>query len=254
MALQDRGAEFRDVIDAREDFADARGQTVLRLGSAASNEERRLFERAAEGEDFARSGAADRDFGEQALHIEDAGELLAEFGAQDGFALEIGHGIEARFDFGAIERGTQQPLAQQPAAHAGGGLVEDADQGGAFAREDGLEQFEIADGDGVEHHGFGAVVERRAVEVIERGALGVAQVVENGAGGRDRGAFTGEAAAIEREQSEVLAEGAVGVVEGEDPVFDLSGDDAAAGFGAWEAAGVRQRRGLRARRAIRGRR
>ena len=73
---------------------------------------------------------------------------------------QIADGIETRFDFGAIERGPQQALAQQAAAHAGRGLIEHGRSGCAAAaasREDRVDQFEIAHGDGVEHHGFGAV-------------------------------------------------------------------------------------------------
>ena len=45
------------------------------------------------------------------------------------FRAAVAHGIEPRFDLGAVKRGTQQTLAQQPSAHPGRGLVEDADQG-----------------------------------------------------------------------------------------------------------------------------
>ena len=95
--------------------------------------------------------------------------------------------------------------------------------------EERLEQFQIAHGDGVEHHGIGAVVVGGAVEVVERGALGVAEVVQDGAGGADGGGAVGEAAAIEREQLEVIAQGAVGVIVGEDPVFEFGADEARAG-------------------------
>ena len=57
--------------------------------------------------------------------------------------------------------------------------------------------------------------------MIERGALRVAQVVQDGAGGADRGGTVGQAAAIEREQLEVIAQRAVGVVVAEDPVFEF---------------------------------
>ena len=93
--------------------------------------------------------------------------------------------------------------------------------GAGVGGEDGFEEFEIAHGDGVEHHGIGAVVIGGAVEVIEGGALGVAEVVEDGAGSADGGGAIGEAAAIEREQLEVVAQGAVGVIVGEDPVFEF---------------------------------
>ena len=138
-----------------------------------------------------------------------------------------------------VERGTQQALAQQAAAHAGRGLIEDVQEGGvgALAGEERLEQFEIAHGDGIEHHGFGAVVVGGAVEMFERGALRVAQVVQDGAGGADGRGVVGEAAAIEREQAEVFAQGAVGVVEGEDPVFEFGAEVARAWSSGRRAAG-----------------
>ncbi len=116
---------FGHRIESREGIAQARGE---RLGGEARGfgELRHLIERFAKGEQIARAGAADHDFGEQAFDIEHGRELLAQFGAQDGFAREVAHGIEARFDFVAIERRAQQALAQQASAHAGGGLIEDA--------------------------------------------------------------------------------------------------------------------------------
>ena len=178
---------------------------------------------------------AEGDLGEQAFEIEDARELLAQFGAQDGLLTQFADGVEALFDFGAVHGGAQQALAQQAAAHAGEGLIEHAEQGELGLRaagvrgEEGLEQFQIAHGDGVEHHGVGAVVIGGAVEVVERGALGVAQVVQDGAGGADGGGAVGEAAAIEREQIEVIAQRAVGVIVGEDPVFEFGAHEARAG-------------------------
>ena len=73
---------------------------------------------------------------------------------------------------------------------------------------------------------IGAVVEGGPVQVVERGALRVAQVVQDGAGGADRGGPVGQPAAIEREQLEVIAQRAVGVIVGEDPVFELGADEA----------------------------
>ena len=95
--------------------------------------------------------------------------------------------------------------------------------------KNGFDQFEIADGDGVENHGFGAVEIVRGIEMIERGALRVAQVVQNGSGGGDGRVLAGESAAIEGEQMEVFAQDAVGVIDAEDPGVEL-GDDPAFGF------------------------
>ena len=68
------------------------------------------------------------------------------------------------------------------------GLIQHVDQRGflAFAGEQRLQQFEIADGDGVQNHRFAAVVIGGAVQMIERGFLRVAQIMQNCAGGGNR--------------------------------------------------------------------
>ncbi|HYA16637.1 MAG TPA: hypothetical protein VEF06_04180, partial [Bryobacteraceae bacterium] len=85
--------------------------------------------------------------------------------------------------------------SRRRAAHAGGGLVENADERGSAVGEDGLHQFEIADGDGVEDHGVGAVEVARRVEVVERGALRVSEIVQHGARRRDGEVLPGESEA-----------------------------------------------------------
>ena len=65
--------------------------------------------------------------------------------------------------------------------------------------------------------------------MIERGALRIAQVVQDRAGRADRRRPVGEPAAIEREQLEVIAQRAVGVVVGEDPVFEFGAGEARPG-------------------------
>src|ERR1035438_10827975 len=77
--------------------------------------------------------------------------------------------------------------------------------------------------------------------MVEGGALGLAEVVEDGTGGADGGGVASEAAAIEREQLEVIAQGAVRVIVGEDPVFEFGAHEGRAGaFLAgeeWQVAG-----------------
>jgi hypothetical protein len=64
--------------------------------------------------------------------------------------------------------------------------------------------------------------------VLEGGALGFAQVMQDGAGRAHGRGTVGEAASIEREQPEMIAQGAVGVIEGEDPVFEIGAEIAGA--------------------------
>ena len=94
--------------------------------------------------------------------------------------------------------------------------------------EEGFDELEIADRNGVEDHGIGTVVVSRAVEVVEGGPLGVAEIVQDGAGGANGGGPVGKAATIESEELEMIAQGSIGVIGGEDPVFELRADKAEA--------------------------
>jgi hypothetical protein len=110
-----------------------------------------------------RGPAAQRDFGQQPLDIQNAGQLLAQFGAQDGLLQQFAHGVQARFDFRAVERRPQQALPQQTPAHAGRASDRARQQRAACccapaSGEERLDQLQIAHRDGVEHHAFGAVV------------------------------------------------------------------------------------------------
>ena len=203
---------------------------------------------------------AERDLGEQPLQIENAAQLLAQFGAQDGLLQQI------RPRRRGAARSRRDRARDAAAAGAAGGRPCRLRSGRArragwpaFGRrvggEERLDQFQVAHGDGVEHHGFGAVVVGGAVEMVERGALGVAQVVQDGAGGADGRGPVGQSAAIEREQLEMVAQGAVGVVVGEDPVFEFGAHEARrAVVVAGEQRQIGRGTALRARPAVRARR
>ena len=133
------------------------------------------------------------------------------------------HGVQAGFDFRDIERGREQAAAQQTAAHAGAGAVENVEERRflGFAGEQRLDQFEIANGGRVQDQGVGAIVEGGALQMIERGALGFAQVMKDrgGGAGGERAVF--QAAAVERQEMEMIAEAARGVIGAEDPGLDV---------------------------------
>ena len=241
---EDEAADVGQLIEAVVQVAQARG--LLRVEAALERGD--LFQGPAQREQVARAGRAEGHLGEQAFQIENAGELLAQFGAQDGLLAQFAHRVEALLDLRAVHRRAQQALAQQAAAHAGQGLIEHAEYGqlglrrAGIGSEDGLEQFEIAHRDGVEHHRIGAVVIGGAVEMVQGGALRVAQIVQDGAGGADGGGAIGQTAAIEREQFEVIAQRAVGVIVGKDPVFEFGAHEARSGaFFAGEQRQVRRK-------------
>ena len=198
---EDEAADVGQLIEAVVQVAQARGL----LGVEAAFERGDLFQGPAKREQVAGAGRAEGDLGEQAFQIENAGELLAQFGSQNRLLAQFAHCVEALLDFGAVHRWAQQALAQQAATHAGKSLIEHAEYGQLALRcagigsEDGLEQFEIAHCDGVEHHRIGAVVVGGPVEMVQGRALCVAQVMQDGAGCADGGGPIRKAAAIERE-------------------------------------------------------
>ena len=59
---------------------------------------------------------------------------FAQFGAQDGLLQQFAYGVEALLDFGAVHGGAQEALAQEAAAHAGEGLIENGQDGGLARR------------------------------------------------------------------------------------------------------------------------
>ena len=243
MAARTRSRSFGNLVQTR---------LGCRASSAALTGRRSLKrrdhgERAGQRQQIARAGGGERDLREQPFQIENRFEMLAR-GPRAGSAQprQFLHGIQARFDFGDIDRRREQTAAKQAAAHAGASAVEHVEQRRilGLAREQRLDQFQIANGGGVEDQSVGAIVERRALQMIERGALGIAQIVQNrgGGAGGERARF--EAAAVEREQVEMIAQAARGVIGREDPGVDV-------GFEAGQGIGAILRRTSAASRAFR---
>ena len=121
--LQDAVAHFGDLIQTVVQVAQAR--RTLRFERALSAPG--IFSSERPSASKSRGPAVPmRDLGQQALEIENAAQLLAQFGAQDGLLQQLAYRVQAAFDLRAVERRTQQALAQQASAHAGRGLIEDA--------------------------------------------------------------------------------------------------------------------------------
>ena len=90
------------------------------------------------------------------------------------------------------------------------------------AGEKRFDQFEIANGDSIEHQALLALVVADAIDVIERAALGGADVVQHGASRGGCGGSAGESKAFERKDAEMILDERDGVVGGEDPVVERS--------------------------------
>ncbi len=177
----------------------------------------------AEGDELAGTGGLHGDAAEEALEVEDAVH-----GAAKGFAAADvgggdGYGVEARVDGCEGLHGAKQLRAEEALAHGGAAGVEGPEEGGlgAFGGEERVDEFEVADADGVEFEAVAAFVEAEGVEVVEGTLLGGAEVVDDGSGGGGGGVVAGETEAVEGVEAELLAEQGKGVVFGEGPVFDL---------------------------------
>ena len=111
-----------------------------------------------------------------------------------------GNSVEAVIDFRNVDGWAQHPGAQQALAHRSEGVIEGAEEGDSVSRagKERLDQFEVADGDSVENEAVLALVVTDAVNVIERAALGLADVVQDGSGGAGGGVMVGKAKAIQR--------------------------------------------------------
>ena len=125
--------------------------------------------------------------------------------------------------------GAQHPGAQQALAHRRQGVVEGAEERHriAGAGKQRLDQLQVAHGDGVENEAVLALVIADAVHVVERSALGLANlglphIVEDGSGGAGGGVVRGQSEALQREHAEVIFHQRNGVVGGEDPVVERS--------------------------------
>ena len=141
---------------------------------------------AAESDKFARRGETQGDAAGQALEVENAAKLFADFAADDGLLDELGDGVEAGFDGFAVDERAENPGAQQARAHAGDGDVEGGEQRGrsgaaGFFGEDRIDELEIADGDGIEDQRVVLLVVADAVEVAEGFEAG--GFVDGGRGG-----------------------------------------------------------------------
>jgi hypothetical protein len=81
-------------------------------------------------------------------------------------------GAKARFDGVALKQRAENPGAKQSRGHAGDGSVERGEQrGGTAARrffgEDGIDQLEIANGNGIEDQRIVLLIVANAVEVAK---------------------------------------------------------------------------------------
>src|SRR5213082_1831149 len=120
-------------------------------------EHRKLRQRFAQRYEFARRRQPQRGAAGKPFEIEDALELLANFTANNGLLDEVCDGIKTALNGLTLDERPEKPGAQQARAHPSNGSVERRNQrsgatrSASFLGEYGREQFQIADGYGIEH-------------------------------------------------------------------------------------------------------
>src|SRR5208337_1274318 len=111
---------------------------------------------------------AEGDAAGEALEVLDTAQLFADFAADNSLLEEMFDGFEAGGDGVWINQRAEHPGTKEARAHAGDrGIESGYERGGAgslgFLGEDGGEEFEVADGDGIEDEGVVLLVVTDAV-------------------------------------------------------------------------------------------
>jgi hypothetical protein len=184
-----------------------------------------LLEGDAQGDEVAGVAAALDEARDEALDIAD---LAQEFLEDVAFVLIRARpgddGLPAH-DGGEIAQRSEEPLTEQTSAAGGDGAIHGGEERGlARAGTQRIDQLEIAARGGVEDEDVVALPKAQGMDMAERAAQLVAEVVEQAARRTERAAerelLAGrgdEAETIERSGLEVVAEGVLGGLGGETP-------------------------------------
>ncbi len=179
---------------------------VVEPGSQAADERRAQLadeepharhrgERLAQRDQIPRAGGAERRAGDQPLHVVDGAQRvlhLRPLGAAEGELLD---GVEAILDALQRQQRLEQPGAQQPPAHRRHRAIDLVQQRPGAATVGRLDHVEVPERRRIDDQVVGAGAVGNLADVREIDLLGVAQVLDQRAGGADRGvvAFEPEA-------------------------------------------------------------
>ena len=225
-------------LDQVAHLGQARGAQLLQQAAAQSldqlAERWRQIEGVGQIDQVAGVGALAADPRDHPFQIAHLSQQLPHLTPRFALFDQVGHRVEPLVDSRRFGQGRDQPLAQQPRAHGGQGVVQDPEQG-AFSGPVLLvaEQVQIALGRGVEQHVVGAALAGQPVDVVDGAALVVAQVVHGRAAGADAGFQLLAVKSFERPDLELFGQALVRGVEFELPVLDAA--DRNAGQGALQA-------------------
>src|SRR3569833_2928129 len=142
---------------------------------------------------------------ENAFDITDAAQQRADF---LGVLIlrEYADAVIALAQNAMIAERTIAPAPQQATAHRGGAAVDAGEQGIVAAAGEIRLEFEVAACGGIEQQGLVAALDVDLPNVRERGALRVARVLQQAAGGRDGGVQVGAAEAAQVTRAELRSE------------------------------------------------
>ena len=170
---------------------------------------------------LARPGGIERDAAQQAFEVEQAAQRAAQALTPRQVGGGLRHCVQPLLNLRQMAGRAKQGRPQQPPAHGRGAGVQRVEERGlrGFAGKQGLDQFQIANRDGIQQQALAALVKAEGVNVLQPALLGLLQVVEQRAGG-DRGSLVpGQAQPVERMHAGVPAQQRERVVGGKDPVL-----------------------------------
>jgi len=154
----------------------------------------------------------------------------------------MSNGGKARINLFGVDERAEEPRAEEASAHTGHGDVERGDERGGTCgargviSENGIDEFEIANGNGIEDERVLLLVVTDAIEMAECLDTGgvvttssvFAKIVDDGSGGGKSFRMAVQAKSGEFGNAELFAEDSYGVVALEDPVFEAGFNPACA--------------------------
>ena len=199
-AAVDVVAHVDEVVERADQRPGERRLARLEDEAHARHDRNRLLQ----ADEIARPRTAERGTRDEALEILHALQDLAELAAVGAAEGELLDGVQAIAN--AIERDerAQQPRAQQPPRHGGDRAIDLVEQGALAAAIHRFDDFEMLERDRVDEQAIGRCLVGDAADVREVGFLRVAQIVEQGAGGRHRGRVSVEPEAFEPVRAELV--------------------------------------------------
>ncbi len=213
----DPAAHVGQLVELAAQAADERRLAVLQQQRRA----RHHRERRAQAGEVARAGRGQRDARHHALEILDALERVAHLGPIGRADGEFLHRVQPIANALQHHQRTEQPGAQQPAAHRGDRAIDLMEQRALAAAVHRLDHLQVLQRGRIDQQRVAGVLQPDAADVRELGFLRIPQVTHQRAGRGHRGGAAFEPEAVEAAHAQLVEQRLPGALEIEVPAVHL---------------------------------